>query len=117
MKRASKCDARGAAGSIEVPSSDDAMRLSTPPRPHSSQQGFSVPPGLRALHFIGLFQAELLKIAQFADCELDTHPNATRPLRVKLVQGGIGIRAGNMRQNGAGGSPPTTGGDPLIKGQ
>ena len=68
MKRASKCDACDAAGSIEVPSSDDAMRSTTPPRPHSSQQGFSVPPGLATIQHrdAGMFAALTMIVMRVA---------------------------------------------------
>ena len=46
-------------------------------------------PAVRRTALIGLFEAELLEIAQFADCEIDTHVTTKAPW-MELVKGGCG---------------------------
>jgi hypothetical protein len=50
---------------------------------------------------LGLFQAELLKIAQFANGKVDTHMTRKAPPTVTVKGGPVGIPAVKMRQKGA----------------
>jgi hypothetical protein len=63
-------------------------------------------PAFGSYALFSLLQAKLLKAAEFADFETDTHDGATKTSRVRHRRGdSADIRAVNMRQKGASGSP------------